>query len=173
MESVLLRCQPVTLYIFPFKVACGIFMKLFKKVPGEMSNGPAWWFIEWHLTAEMERLAVSCSRPEHGLTHVRANTPSSKETRSAHTEADLGRLQPDSHMMSLYFVSAEVRTKGHVQHHWALLYISAHKHSAPTHYIMRNICIDFLFRWMCWFLFSFFRWSPLRCLVVSMASEMV
>ncbi len=60
----------MTFHALLFKLAHGIFMKLFRKGKGMVSNGPAWGFMVWHVVAEMESQVASRGRSGRRHTHT-------------------------------------------------------------------------------------------------------
>lgn len=127
MESASVRRRAMTFPPPLFEPAHGIFMKLFRKGAGVVSNGPAWWFTVCRLVPVMESWVVSLGRLGHGHKHAPRHETYKVSRATLHTLT--GRqvwAAPSWHwhdvLMSetLSFIgerSAKVGTNGRVQHH--------------------------------------------------------
>lgn len=168
MESASLRRQAMTFPTLLFKLAHGIFMKLFRK-------GQAWWVMA--LLGD-SRCGISLLRWRAGWravagpgvgTHMLTDTHIKLKKRPVpcmykhtHTHTDGGRSgqAPDwqSHEVLIFVCSirepsAKVRTKGHVQHHRQLHCTLWAQYTNAIH-LMWIIWIDLLFWCIYWFFFN-------------------
>lgn len=182
MESVLLRCQAMTFQTLLFKLAHGIFMKLFRK-------GQAWWVMA--LLGD-SRCGISLLRWRAGWravagpgmdthTHITNRHTLNLKKRdqpctSRHTHRARSGQAPDwqSHDVLIFVTvssirepSAKVRTKGHVQHHRQLHLSSWAKYANAIHHVEY---LDWLFLLKDSIKFYIFLFS---CLVMRLASENV